>query len=180
MWQCLSFPRSLDLTQWMSTNAQLNALVSRRRPCNAGWINLKVRQNKPVLQCFNLLGAPVHVTKLSASPVGFLRMYLKPPTPEHPRTERTFNILQFRVRVSICLFYFTYCQVIWVFLGSGSGFPGFRTCQLFTWLSFLQSQITHKNVLVLSGSHLRDMLLTLIFQKSKILFAYEKIDLSGA
>lgn len=123
MWQCLSFPRSLDLTQWMSTNAQLNALVSRRRPCNAGWINLKVRQNKPVLQCFNLLGAPVHVTKLSASPVGFLRMYLKPPTPEHPRTERTFNILQFRVRVSICLFYFTYCQVIWVFQGSGSGFP---------------------------------------------------------
>ena len=85
------------------------------------------------------------------------------------RTERTFNILLFRVRVSICLFHFIYCQVFWVFKGSGSGFPGFRTCQLFTWPSFLQSQITHKNVSVLSCSHLRDMLLTLSFQKSKIL-----------
>lgn len=132
-----------------------------------------------VFQSFRSAGA-CYKTQCKRSPVGFLRMYLKPPTPEHPRTERTFNILQFRVRVSICLFYFTYCQVIWVFQGSGSGFQGFKTCQLFTWLSFLQSQITHKNVLVLSGSHLRDMLLTLIFQKSKILFAYEKIDLSGA
>jgi len=171
--QFLSFPRSFDLTEWMSTNAQLNALVSRRLPCHAGWINFKVRQNKPVLQCFNLLGAPVHVTKLSASPVGFLRMYLNHQHRNTQTTERTFNILQFRVRVSICLFHFTYCQVFWVFQGSGSGFPGFKTCQLFTWLSFLQSQITHKNVSVLSGSHLRDMLLTLIFQKSKILFAYE-------
>ena len=132
-----------------------------------------------VFQSFRSAGA-CYKTQCKRSPVGFLRMYLKPPTPEHPRTERTFNILQFRVRVSICLFYFTYCQVIWVFQGSGSGFQGFKTCQLFTWLSFLQSQITHKNVLVLSGSHLRDTLLTLIFQKSKILFAYEKIDLSGA
>ena len=167
------------VTQWMSTNAQLNASVSRRLPCNAGWINFKVRQKKPVLQCFNLLGAPVHVTKLSASPVGFLRMYLKPLTPEHPKNRKNFQHFTIQGQG----FYLSFSPYLLPgFLGVPGvriRFPGFKTCQLFTWLSFLQSQITHK-FSVLSGSHLRDMLLTLIFRKSKILFAHEKIDLSGA
>lgn len=33
----------------------------------------------------------MHVTKLSASPVGFLRMYLKPLTPEHPKNRKNFQ-----------------------------------------------------------------------------------------
>lgn len=91
MWQCLSFPRSLDFTQWISTNAQLDALVSRRLPCNEGWINFEVRQNKPVLQCFNLLRAPVPRYKTQCKPGQLFTYVLKTTNTGTPKEQKELS-----------------------------------------------------------------------------------------
>lgn len=62
-----------------------------RLPCNEGWINFKVRQNKPVLQCFNLLRAPVPRYKTQCKPGQLFTYVLKTTNTGTPKEQKELS-----------------------------------------------------------------------------------------